>query len=128
MRLAPTFIGRFIVPAQPGGIGLTDREDGQVYVLSSLGDYVWVRPRPRLYRGPVFDAWRGPEMRVGRDRLRLLLRGARLGYEVVPPVTGVVQSRTGRVMTKRFGRPRSSYEVLPPEVVGAAFSYMLRIP
>lgn len=119
--------GRFILPAQPGGCAMEDREDGQVYVLSTEGEYVALRPVPRRYGGPAFPAFDGPIMKIeGAGWVRLLIRDGRLGYEPLRFVTPVLVRRWLGVFTRRPRRPFSVWEILSPEAVEKELAYIRR--
>ena len=95
------------VPPLPPVIQMQDRQDGTWWTLTHRqSDNRWAindDPLPFAIRGQVqrWGPYDGPTVDWGKGTIRLLIRGGRIGYEVVDFGVATTDRDNARVMTRR---------------------------
>ena len=106
-------LGPTLYYSMPSFVGLTDRDDGTVWYLSHRVDdqrfsITTATAAPKHMLGArVYAANDGPlvSWKKGGPLLRLLVRGGRIGYELVAPVRGIKDIDPAPITTRRGNGP-----------------------
>jgi len=105
------------VPPLPQIITIEDRADGTIWQLTHRASDNRVAIRddvvPIMLRGQVthYSAYDGPVL-GGKPKIRLLIRGGRIGYEVIDLGQGVTDRDNARILTRR-SFANFALEILP---------------
>ncbi len=112
--------------ARLAGIALTDRDDASVWFLENddAGHVTMTNPVPAGFVGETFAAYDGPMLRTPTGVVRILVRGARLGCEIVAGAPDGRRIYAPEAVNALIGTD-TIYEIVVPAgyVVGGVLGY-----
>lgn len=125
-------LGPIRIPPLPQGIVLTDRDDGTLWLLSlnvvesspdDNGHFSITDTIPSNMDTRTFEANDEPYM-AENSRVRILIRGGRIGYEIDEPPIGITDRDIGKLMARSGNSSHLAELILPsswqhdPDVLG----------
>ncbi len=110
-----TDFGSIQLPVLPQFVIFTDREDGTLWYLSHSSDGLNIALNDGTINVPfkrVFAANDEPFIR-NNPRMRIFVRGGRIGYEIIELEQGVTDKDTMRIISRR-GNENVQREMIAP--------------